>query len=246
MRGVDYMNTQPAATLACLRADGNEFVCRYYDASGNTSRKCLDRAEVAVIHAAGFQLFVIYETNPVSVGYFSLAQGRLDGARARAAALASGQPPEQPIFFGVDYDASATDLAGALTAYFNGVHEAMAAAYPVGVYGSYDVCAFSTAHWPAVTHQWQTYAWSGGRKAAGLDLFQYENDVDACGIKVDRDEAYVSGWRGEHEMTEDQVKQIVKDYLANVYGPALELELRQVQHDAVAQAIKTVGEKLNA
>ncbi len=246
-QGVDYMSTQDAARVAALKASGLGFVCRYYDGSGGTSAKCLDAAEAQALIAAGLQIFTVFETAPTDVAYFSRARGRSDGDAARTAAQAAGQPARFPIFFAVDYDASDADLVGPITEYFNGVNERLAGAYPIGVYGSFRVCQFAKAHWPAVPRLWQTYAWSGGQKADGLDLYQYQNDLQIGGVSVDRDEAYVAGWGpAEEDVTEDQVKQILKDYLANVYGPALEAELRQLKHDTVAEAVKAVGAKLDA
>src|SRR5258707_1814605 len=117
------MNTQSPATVAALKANNVAFVCRYYDASGGTSAKCLDAAEAQTLLAIGFEIFVVYETAPTAVGYFSRAQGRTDGDAARAAAQGAGQPAQCPIFFAVDYDASDADLSGPITEYFNGVDD---------------------------------------------------------------------------------------------------------------------------
>ena len=247
--GIDYSNTQSDATHACFKANGIDFVCRYYDASGGKSAKTLDKKEADALHAAGLQIFTVYETLGNHIEYFTREQGTFDGVIARAAAQAAGQPGQQPIFFAVDFETSDGDLAGPITEYFNGVYEAMAAVYPLGVYGSYRTCAFAQAHWPVVRHQWQTYAWSYGQKLAGIDVYQHLNDQTLCGVNVDFDEGFVSGWAGEEaEMTEQQVRQIalaaVKDYLNNVYGPALEAELRQLHGDAVADAVKAVATKL--
>src|SRR5437588_791172 len=81
------------------------------------------------------------------------------------------------------------DSGGPITEYFNGVDEAVAGSYPIGVYGGYPVCAFAKASWPAVRHYWQTVAWSGGRELPGIDLYQYETDgmgaPPVCGVSVD-------------------------------------------------------------
>src|SRR5258708_24212904 len=113
------MNTQSAATVAALKANNVAFVCRYYDASGGTSAKCLDAGEAQTLLATGLEIFVVYETAPTAVGDFTRAQGRFDGDAAMAAAKRAGQPPQVPIFFAVDYDASDSDLAGPITEYFN-------------------------------------------------------------------------------------------------------------------------------
>src|SRR5258707_1673232 len=147
-KGVDYMNTQNAASVVGLRASGVTFVCRYYDASGGTSAKCLDAAEAQALIAAGLAIFVVYETAPTAVAYFTRAQGRLDGDAAKVAAQRAGQPAQFPIFFAVDYDASDADLGGPITEYFNGVSERVGGAYPLGVYGSFRGGVRAHNHWP--------------------------------------------------------------------------------------------------
>lgn len=46
------------------------------------------------------------------------------------------------------------------------------------------------------------------------------------------------------DMTPDEVKQIVQTYIAQVYGPLLEIELNQLKLDTIAAAVKAVGTKL--
>ena len=93
------MDTQLAVTIGCLRDEGLTFVCRYYDDSGNRSAKCMDRAEVDALHAAGLQIFSVYETcagvctgrctgSPCGVEYFTQAQGEYDGRAALEMILA--------------------------------------------------------------------------------------------------------------------------------------------------------------
>lgn len=202
--GVDYMATQHADKVLALKASGVEFVARYYDNSGGTSAKCLDAAEVALLHAAGLQIFTVFETcagvctgscigSPCGADYFTRAQGVADAMATLDAAQKAGQPAGSPVYFAVDYDASDDDLI-AITEYFNGVDAALKGAYAIGVYGSYRVCAYAQEHWPAVAHQWQTYAWSGGLKLDGIDMYQHKNGQELGGVSVDLNEAYVSGW----------------------------------------------------
>jgi hypothetical protein len=205
-QGIDYMATQPLATARAFKANGIDFVARYYDNSVGASAKCLDAAEVATLHAAGLEIFTVFETcagvctgsctgAPCGADYFRRQQGSADGAAALAAAQAAGQPTGSQIYFAVDYDASDVDLVS-ITQYFNGVYDALGGSYTVGVYGSYRVCKYAQDHWPAVPHQWQTYAWSAGQKLAGMDLYQYQNGQQLAGVSVDLDEAYVAGWAG--------------------------------------------------
>ena len=45
-------------------------------------------------------------------------------------------------------------------------------------------------------------------------------------------------------MTPDEVNALIKTYLANIYGPALEAELQQRFADAQAATIKAAAAKL--
>lgn len=45
-----------------------------------------------------------------------------------------------------------------------------------------------------MAHQWQTYAWSRGRKLDGIDMYQHKNGQELGGVFVDLNEAYVPGW----------------------------------------------------
>jgi len=73
---------------------------------------------------------------------------------------------------------------------------------------------------------------------------QYAND-DLLGAHYDAS-VVADYWPGvEEDMTEAQVRQIVQDYLANVYGPQLEKELEQKKAEAVVQAVKAIADKLS-
>ena len=74
--------------------------------------------------------------------HFTYERGYSDAVNAYRQARALGQPSGSAIYFAVDYDAPARDMAGAVQQYFRGVHAGLAAAgggsqpYRVGVYGS--------------------------------------------------------------------------------------------------------------
>lgn len=195
--GVDYYATQSLETAQCIRnsTPPRLFVCRYYDASGGSSTKCLKASEVADLHTAGLGIVACFETcggscvcSPCGAGYFTAAQGTFDGQQAHARAVAVGQPNNSPIFFAVDYDASDADLSGAITNYVNAFYnEVFFGGFAVGVYGSYRVVEHAWYNWPGVYARWQTYAWSAGQVSAFANIYQYENGVALCGITVDKD-----------------------------------------------------------
>ncbi len=213
--GCDYFATQPQAVLDRLKASGISFVARYYDNSLGTSAKCLKPAEVRDLLAAGLDIFPVFETEGGAFSgadYFTAAQGAQDGAAGLACAVLAGQPEGSTIYYAVDYNVPEEDFP-AIDAYFHAVEAQHGSKYRVGVYGSYRVCAYLHAQG---FRAWETYAWSRGRVLDGIDLYQYENDVDLAGIKVDRDRAFVVNWSSqeEEEMTYEQFR----EYFLRVYA----------------------------
>lgn len=85
------------------------------------------------------------------------------------------------------------------------------------------------------------------RGTGGPGIYDHRQvHATACPDALDTDRiiAAAAAIVGGGDMTKDEVIAIVKDYLANVYGPALEAELAQKQQDAIAGAVKATGEKL--
>lgn len=50
----------------------------------------------------------------------------------------------------------------------------------------------------------------------------------------------------EDDMTKDETLALIKDYVTNQYGPALEEELRQLKVNTIADAVKAAGQKLSS
>ena len=203
LEGVDYAHTESLANEQCFVNNGKIFVVRYHDASGGTSAKCLDAAEVASLHSAGLYIDVCYETCggapgiegcPAGVAYFTPAQGTFDAQTALARAAACGQPSSSPIYFAIDYDASDADLA-TITEYFNAIYTQFAGAHPIGVYGSYRVVEYAGHNWPGVPYRWQTYAWSGTQLSGFVSIYQFLNSQYLCNLYVDMDRQFdASAW----------------------------------------------------
>jgi hypothetical protein len=243
-RGVDYAITQAPAVASCLRANGYAFVIRYVDDSRNTSAKCIDRAEALTLLDAGLEIFLVYETRdgapgflPAGAAYYTSSQGAYDGAQARISAQGAGAPPATPIYAAVDFDAQESDLermGDYFVEFVDGLGE-----YAAGVYGSYRVCAWARAR--GIAHLWQTAAWSDGALLDGVDLYQFQNGVTVCGVEVDLDEAFVTGWR--KDVTEDEVRAIVRDELAK-YGLTDQFKIPSVltQLDQLAHHGHRIGE----
>ncbi|MEK3792877.1 DUF1906 domain-containing protein [Paenibacillus sp. FSL R7-0204] len=160
-----------------FKEDGHEFVCRYLVPSG---WKRLTQAEAVAISAAGLQIVSVYETT-ASRALGGRAAGLTDGAIAAQTALAVGQPAGSRIYFAVDFDASAKQMDTVIE-YITAAGEA-ARNYQSGVYGSVTVIEAAMAA-KACTGFWQTYAWSKGRKAEGIHIYQYDNGPKGLGQPV--------------------------------------------------------------
>ncbi|MFK7695914.1 glycoside hydrolase domain-containing protein [Paenibacillus sp. HJGM_3] len=189
MQGIDCATPLTPELAAKFKASGCEFVCRYLVPSG---WKALTRAEAEAISGADMQVISVFETSagrPLG-GYEA---GLQDGATALQVAAEVGQPLGSCIYFAVDFDATPEQM-WTIIDYLRGCREA-APGYSIGVYGSYNVM-MALGNAGAADKYWQTYAWSGNRRADFINLFQYKNDVPANGIQVDHNMAYgdEGGW----------------------------------------------------
>ena len=180
IEGVDLSFARPGG--AALAAAGKHFVVRYLTGKG----KALSAKEAAHYHAHGVSISLVFETSK-GRALAGSAAGRADGHAAANAAAALGVPSSVPIYFAVDIDAQADDQP-AIDAYLLGA-AAVIGADRVGVYGGRHVVtrchSNRTARW-----FWQTYAWSGGKVAPFIHLYQYRNGQKINGGKVDFDRAY--------------------------------------------------------
>jgi Rv2525c-like, glycoside hydrolase-like domain len=194
-KGIDA-NVDCSAQAHCIKAAGFDFVGRYYKFV--THSHPLTRSEALALSAAGLYVVAVYENgSPTQSGYFSHTRGLQDGKRAYEYARDTIRQPEgAAIYFAVDYDASAAEVKGVITAYFHGLTEAFAAAggsnpaYPIGVYGSGSTCSWLLRHTTA-TYTWlaMSRGWSGSRNFEGWNLKQRVATAPVCGISVDLDES---------------------------------------------------------
>ncbi|MCS7460897.1 DUF1906 domain-containing protein [Paenibacillus doosanensis] len=187
-KGFDCATPLTANTAAAFERDGYVFVARYLVPS---SWKALTRQEVDTISNAGLQIVSVYETT-ADRALGARAAGLYDGASALALAGQMGQPPGSTIYFAVDFDASSAQMSSVIS-YIRAASEATPG-YNTGVYGSYSVVEAVMAA-GACSRAWQTYAWSGGKKSARANIYQYQNDITVNGIAVDLNESYgQEGW----------------------------------------------------
>jgi LysM repeat protein len=160
---IDYAWARP--NLAQVKAAGRVGVIRYLTGRGS---KALSRGEIAQIKAAGLSLTLVYETTGTTVKGGHQA-GINDATDARNATLALGLPLSL-VYFAVDYDMRPGEYA-LLDAYLDGAASVLGKAL-TGVYAGYGPCAHAMGRGYAA---WQTYAWSGGKVAQGIRMYQYAN-----------------------------------------------------------------------
>ena len=184
MEAMDCTTRLTAQSAETVKSAGIVAVGRYLGYKNHTWSKTLTPDELQAIHTAGLSVVLIWESDPTFAGYFSYAKGEADAKSAVEEAAYLGAPKDTVIYFTVDFDAQASNMA-AIADYFHGVREGIGQ-YLVGAYGSYSVMkALKSSAYPPDKY-WQTYAWSGGQIFAG-NLYQYQNSVTIGGIPADRD-----------------------------------------------------------
>ena len=196
--GIDCV-TPP--TPAALRAAGRDFVVRYARSTGSLS-KGITAAEAARWKAAGVDVAIVDEVG-ASRALDGHAAGAADAKGARAAVVAVGGPADGVIYFAVDFDATAAQIAGPVRQYIAGAASVLGAAR-TGVYGHAGVIGSLV---PSVcTYGFQTYAWSGGALSSKARLYQYNNDQTLGGVGVDYVRAYATDFgQWEDDVTKDDV-----------------------------------------
>jgi hypothetical protein len=202
IEGVDYSFARPDPRG--LAAAGKHFAVRY--GAMGTSNKWLTASELKALRAAG--LDVVANVEGTKGGYTGTAAGQQWAASGDAFFRALGMPPDRPIYFSVDWNATSADWAGidaALRASATVIGKSR-----VGVYGSYNTIehcrAAGTAAW-----FWQTYAWSGGREHSAAHLYQYHNGVTIAGGDCDLTRALKDDygqWEAGMAITDAEIEKI--------------------------------------
>ncbi|GGP51225.1 glycoside hydrolase domain-containing protein [Streptomyces melanogenes] len=137
-----FQITRPRADA--LYKAGYRQVGRYlFDPPGSTLDKQIKTGELDDIFAAGLSVFPIYQDNARRLQDFTYAQGFAHAMNAHACASGYGFNRGTVIYFAVDYDATADEIASNIVPYFQGVQAGLAnqgMRYLHGVYGSRNVC----------------------------------------------------------------------------------------------------------
>jgi hypothetical protein len=189
-RGIST-NRNISSISNCLKANGIDFVCRYYSFTSHQPQKRLTLNEARDIHAAGMQIITVYEDGPTAAGYFTKARGENDGKHAHGFATSISQPAGSAIYFAVDYDASNADTQGVIEQYFEGVQQGLAAAssgttalYEIGVYGSGRVCTHIKETKSLARYSWlaESHGWAGHSAYPTPDIRQEIATSNLCSL----------------------------------------------------------------
>jgi peptidoglycan hydrolase-like protein with peptidoglycan-binding domain len=177
---------------SAIAQTGVDFVGRYYRKKISKWTP-LSATEVAALHREGLAVVALWEFASDKPDYFSYSSGVDDGTSAYRQALQAGQPPQTPIYFAVDFDASSAAVAGPISDYFTGVRAGYTTigqgqpAYSIGVYGSGRTCAWLASHgratytWMALSTKWadyDTYTSWNIKQGPGTTALAFDHDTD--------------------------------------------------------------------
>lgn len=179
--GVDYAWSHPSPTS--LRSAGKTFACRYLSSDAS---KNLSRSEADALAAAGVWSVVVWEST-ANRALGGNAAGVADASAAASQAQACGIPSDRPVYFAVDFDATATQQT-AIHAYLDGAASVLGRSR-VGIYGGYYPVTRALNSGKAAW-AWQTFAWSGGQWDSRAHIRQGAQ-VSIGGVSVDLDTGMV-------------------------------------------------------
>ncbi|MGN0374539.1 MAG: glycoside hydrolase domain-containing protein, partial [Butyrivibrio sp.] len=148
----------------------------------------LTLSESAAIAQAGLKRVSIFQNSATSYGYFTVSQARNDASTAISLAKARGQTAYSTIYFAVDYDASASNIAGGIKEYFSELNTLIdRGGYCLGVYGSSLVCKTLKAQ-NIVDYTWLSMAtgWGYGTTFDDWDIWQ-KDTITISGVQFDTD-----------------------------------------------------------
>lgn len=231
-KGFDCAAPLNELTAAAFQTQGYVFVCRYLVLNG---WKRLTAEEADTISQAGLNIVSVYETT-ADRALGGREAGLRDGAVAVQTAKAVGQPEGSAIYFAVDFDAAPSQLPTVID-YIRAASETTPA-YLTGVYGSYTVIE-ALRRAGACSRFWQTYAWSRGRKADGINLYQHRNDIRANGIGIDLNESYGNeGWWNTlgYMLKAEDVNEIIERFLAHEFDKASDED--KMRRNALANELR--------
>lgn len=171
---------------------GYEFACRYYRRS-LSGRWTISHEEARGLCDAGLCLVSVFEggRETTQPGYYTAANGAIDGVAALAKARQMRQPHSSAIYFAVDTDITGETVDGVLE-YFGAVeHEFRDAPWGIGVYGDDLVCD-RVMNGDLAVFAWLTNArgWMTNKDYDGWHIKQITMPVTVLpGLQIDKNEA---------------------------------------------------------
>jgi hypothetical protein len=191
MKGIDCATPLTAKTAPGIAAAGYGFAARYLVPDGYI--KHISRVEAEAITAAGMNIVSVFETSAAKPLGGAIA-GKGDAQSALACARKIGQPKGSAIYFTADCDVTTASQLDAIENYLRAATSVLGDEYTVGIYGEYSVIEEMCGR-KACKHFWQTLAWSGGKKSAHANIYQWKNGQNVAGVQVDLNESYGGeGW----------------------------------------------------
>ncbi len=159
--GFDTSTQLATAEAAAVVKAGYSYIGRYLV---GTSKR-ITAEELLGLKAAGLRLFPIMQRFNNSASTMTHEAGLEQGLDAIERAHALDLPSASTLFFAVDFDPGQSEIEGCVTRYFQGVNEAVSAAfgYKVGVYGTRNVCRVIASKGLASASfvAGMSWAWSG-------------------------------------------------------------------------------------
>lgn len=194
---VDFYGPHDQAFYSCLALNGYHGIARYL--TDGPDPRAITAQEVAFAHNAGLEIHFFYEMRPTYVGYFTEKQGAADARAALTHLRALGAPNGTVVYFTVDAPPG-TIPPFRLDPYFKAVEETLKAEggglIVPGIYGFEAHIVHARLNYPNVgKHLWQTY----GNLTGPLDAWQHEQ-LNECGVDIDINDCYVTGWKKEIAM----------------------------------------------
>ena len=189
INGCDSSSACTSDTITCLQQKGIQFVGRYYSRTTHITGKKLTASEAQLLSASGIDVVAVYEDAPTAYSYFSADRGTADAEGALAQAADVGQPEGSAIYFSVDYDASNSEIAANINAYFAAVAAAIGTKYRIGIYGSGAACtAMMTAGFAQLAWLSQSTGFNG-TKTFTQWVIKQGAEGSICGLNSDSDVA---------------------------------------------------------
>jgi hypothetical protein len=175
-KGFDTSTPLTLAKAQQFAADGYLFVARYLAPLSWNSRKGIKRQEAEWNTQAGLNIVSAWETTAGAAGE-GMSAGKEAGIFALQSAQEVGQPEGTKIYAAVDFEASKSQYEK-IADYFKAMDEQIVG-YEIDAYGNDRIIEFLRDR-GIIRNGWQTIAWSGGRIAEGISI--YQNNCGPTGL----------------------------------------------------------------